>query len=91
MNDLISRDVLLKHSRRVVEFDEGGFSIEYNAIPTEEIKKAHAVDAKPVVHGEWIHDINNLYKCSVCMSRETMSPKKKKNFCPECGARMDGE
>lgn len=40
MGDLINRNALLKHSRRVVEFDEGGFSIEYNAIPTEEINNA---------------------------------------------------
>lgn len=52
------------------------------------IKEQPTVEAVPVVHGEWIHDINNLYGCSVCMNRETMSPNKKKNFCPNCGADM---
>ena len=42
-------------------------------------------------HGKWIHDVNNLYGCSECMQRETMSPKKLKNYCPNCGAKMDGE
>lgn len=49
------------------------------------------VDAKPIVRGKWIHDINNMYGCSICMNRETMSPKKMKNFCPNCGAAMKGE
>lgn len=50
---------------------------------------APAVDAAPVVHAEWIHDINNLYGCSACLGRETMSHKKMKRFCPNCGAKMD--
>ena len=49
------------------------------------------VYAKPVRHGMWIHDVNNLYSCSECMKRETMSPKKLKDYCPNCGARMVGE
>jgi hypothetical protein len=49
------------------------------------------VDAVEAVHGRWIHDINNLYGCSECMERETMSPKKLKKYCPNCGARMDGD
>lgn len=44
--------------------------------------------AEPVRHGRWIHDINNLYGCSECLARETMSHKNLKNFCPECGAKM---
>lgn len=42
-------------------------------------------------HGHWIHDTNNLYGCSECMERETMSPKKLKPYCPHCGAIMDEE
>lgn len=39
-------------------------------------------------HGEWIHDYNNLYGCSNCMERETMSHKRMKPYCPNCGANM---
>lgn len=46
---LIDADVLLKQSRRVVEYDEAGFSMEYNAVPTEEIKNAPTVEAVSVV------------------------------------------
>ncbi len=55
------------------------------------IMNATIIDAVEVVHGWWIHDINNLYGCSECGERETMSPKKLKNYCPNCGAKMDGE
>ena len=51
----------------------------------------HYIEVEPVVHGLWIHDINNLYGCSECMKRETMSPKKLKPYCPNCGAKMDLE
>lgn len=46
---------------------------------------------RPRAQGEWVHDINNLYGCSECLSRETMSPKKLKNYCPNCGAKMNKE
>lgn len=55
------------------------------------LKDLPAVNAVLVVHARWIHDINNLYGCSECMARETMSHKKLKKFCPNCGARMDAE
>lgn len=56
----------------------------------EMIDDADTVDAEIVRHGEWIHDINNLYGCSECFNRETMSLKRLKPYCPNCGAKMDG-
>ena len=53
------------------------------------VKTMLDIDAVPVVHGRWVHDINNLYGCSVCLGRETMSHKKLKKYCPNCGAKMD--
>lgn len=47
-------------------------------------------DVAVVKHGKWIHDYNNVYGCSECLERETMSPKKPKNYCPNCGAKMGG-
>lgn len=38
--------------------------------------------------GRWVHDINNLYCCSECLGRETMSHKRLKLYCPNCGADM---
>ena len=53
----------------------------------EDVPVADVVEVK---HGKWIHDYNNVYGCSECLGRETMSPKKLKNYCPNCGAKMDG-
>ena len=54
------------------------------------VETARAVDAVVVNHGKWIHDINNLYGCSECLTREVMPHEKKKKYCPNCGSRMDG-
>lgn len=50
MSDLISRSQLLKHCHRVTEYDEAGFSMEYNAVSVEDIKNAPtAYDVDKVV------------------------------------------
>ena len=57
-----------------------------------EIRKLPAVDVAPVVHGEWIGNKGGFWEmatCSMCDERYPcvgMAP----NFCPNCGARMDG-
>ena len=56
--------------------------------PSQAIERIGKLD--PVRHGRWIHDTNNLYGCSECMERETMSPKRLKNYCPNCGVKMGG-
>jgi rubrerythrin len=56
-----------------------------------------AADVAPVVHGRWETVIDydefwgelDYYKCSVCGNlelRDSQTP-----YCPNCGARMDGE
>ena len=60
---------------------------------------APTVDAKPVVHGEW-STIEDDYcgltalKCSECNQEywfEDEPPMKIYSYCPNCGARMDGD
>ena len=49
----------------------------------------------PVVYGRWIehknyhhgHYIDSVYECSVCERIEPLIS----DYCPNCGARMDGE
>lgn len=57
-----------------------------------------AADVAPVVHGKWIYYKNaHYFKCSEC--KETVPYKKavlidgkrKYNYCPKCGAKMDGD
>ncbi len=57
-----------------------------------EIRKLPAADVAEVVHGEWIGNKGGFWEmatCSMCDEEYPcvgMAP----NFCPNCGARMDG-
>lgn len=66
------------------------------------IEEAPPADVVPVVHGRWIvteeyNDVIEMdvvkYACSACgeyrLSATTLSQAT--NYCPNCGARMDGE
>lgn len=56
-----------------------------------------AADVAPVVHGEWVEhidplpwcedDVDVFWKCSVCEAPNFAIPP----YCPNCGAKMDGE
>ena len=58
-----------------------------------DIKSQPTID--PVKHGRWIREWDMrgnisdvVYSCSVC---EAMQQLHKTNYCPNCGALMDGE
>lgn len=54
-----------------------------------ELEQLPPADAAPVVHGRWIMHADELgltSECSVCHI-ETMCNG---NYCPNCGAKMDG-
>lgn len=46
------------------------------------VQAAPTLDYAPVRHGEWIEGL----KCSNCGQVDMTKP----NFCPNCGAKMDG-
>ena len=53
------------------------------------------VDAVPVVHGRWIYHIDDLFpaestqECDQCHEEQSLTCDD--DFCPHCGARMDGK
>ena len=61
-----------------------------------EINWAPDVNAAEIIHGEWVGRRGSGgyddYYCSVCGVYEegTSNPKYLGNYCPNCGARMDG-
>lgn len=70
------------------------WAVGYNAGLDRALHSLHyapAADVAPVVHGRWesisfeVFGLN--WKCSNCDSKEFL----KYNYCPNCGARMDGE
>ena len=65
-----------------------GMEVEVNRFPTE--------DVQPVVHGKWLWEYADNgwanHICSVCgyTKNTDIHVVMDYNFCPNCGARMDG-
>lgn len=103
-SDLISRSALLenyglknamKYGNETVEQQHNSYSTLMLYEIAEMIEDAPAVDAEPVRHGRWKdnrdeHGIlcNKWRLCSAC---GYLNYSKKPPYCPNCGARMDGE
>ena len=74
-------------------------SNEYCGKESCPIWKAPAADVVPVVHGRWIESKEHIYLTdSVCKewinfycSECDVPNNSPTDFCPSCGARMDGE
>ncbi len=59
------------------------------------LDKVEAVEAEPVRHGRWIHDETGANYCSECNEYPYDDGEFHlvwhTNYCPHCGAKMDGE
>jgi hypothetical protein len=98
--DLISRSELQQEiAKGVGECRIRAFEPSVNCI-LQIIHRLPSADVQPVKHGKWIdiyeyckaHDLRPsglevYYWCSKCDKAE----KKTSDFCPNCGARMDGD
>lgn len=91
MAEYIQRETLLEHA----EYDNNYRLI----IPAEAIKAAPAADVVPVVHGRWddsgrytFPSGNAAVRCTNCGCALTESEYHLNNwnYCPVCGAKMDG-
>ena len=94
--EYIEREALIRYAEKQKVIIMDGTSIAdamriQGNVFRECVETAPAADVVEVVHGKWMHDRNNLYGCNNCLHRETMSHKEKKKYCPNCGAKMDGE
>ena len=60
----------------------------------ETIRAMKAADVVPVKHGKWIESANfdtGFWVCSKCgFVSEAIAAPKLYNYCPNCGAKMDG-
>ena len=56
------------------------------------ILKIPAADVAPVVHGRWIASHDNFCACSICKYPVYFVEAgwNQTNYCPNCGAKMDG-
>lgn len=58
------------------------------------LDRAPAADVAPVVHGRWIADGDGYhwtYNCSICAWKDEYPFNERHNYCPNCGAKMDGD
>ena len=74
----------------------GTFTTERSIYLTarEKVQNIPAADVAEVVHGRWIDNGSNGYKwafiCSKCGYIDGYPFDDRYNFCPDCGAKMDG-
>lgn len=56
-----------------------------------EYEKQHPIDVEPVRHGRWMNPRLNKYghPCHQCNQCLFVASQKDRNFCPDCGAKMD--
>ena len=103
MDEYISRKAAIAYIREQSEecqkaFEELGgesgiYADAYNDL-AEDFYSIPAADVAPVVHGRWIHDGRRIKSgidwchCSECGKSDNFCART--NYCPNCGAKMDG-
>ena len=75
-----------EEAKKAVDYAVELLSSEYDAI-CDKIDRIPNADVAPVVHGKWIH-LSGCDVCSVC-NYKTGKHEVGRNFCPECGAKLD--
>ena len=107
MADLISRAAALDalDNERKVLIEQERFGAEHVVVhhAWRLIEDLPAVDAAPVVHGRWVKmtgmmppEYHGHYECSECQwhmkgLRNSWTREEELAYCPNCGAKMDGE
>lgn len=93
MAEYISRDKVLSYV--YATHSTGGFKSEEDYLWLQEAVVDSAVaDVQPVKRGHWIEVTPRHSKCSICDTTCLIAVypiSKNANYCPNCGARMDGE
>ena len=94
MTEYINREAALHEIERREVLMVGDQRISVDAMKSF-IKNRPTADVAPVVHGRWVHEhISEGYAWVMCSECEAVIHKilinKRLNYCPNCGAKMDG-
>ena len=83
-------DVIRQHEYRLAtkqsSIDYGMFTLGIQ----QAVDEQPTVDVVEVVHGRWLYvdtDTEHFFLCNRCKKKEYWES----NYCPNCGARMDGD
>lgn len=96
MDDYIKREAAIEiceteYQNRLRMLDYCGDTVAWNI--GSEIKALPAADVAPVVHGQWV----THYRSGTTVAEGYVSTccdmwnNRKSDYCPNCGARMDGD
>lgn len=97
MSRLIDADAL---KARTKAREKNGFTEFITEVLCGLIDKAESVDAVEVKHGEWLrygedgnpNSIDTcIWQCDKCLETYYGRTERIPNYCPHCGAKMDGE
>ena len=89
---LIDADALIEKLQEAVAHKGMGAAIA--GILIRYIEKLPTIEAEPVRHGRWEVKHPNGWACSECGEWGLMIDNRgicKSNYCPNCGAKMDGD
>ena len=93
MKEYIEREAVLERLAKVDMDTYYGFTaaVQFGVNHAIQcIKEAPAADVAPVRHGRWKNGGNGLYDtCTACGKEIYLAIPM--NYCPECGALMDGK
>lgn len=97
-DDLISRQAALRQ-KFTAYYTNGAEIKQIEAVPVRDIERLPSIDGVQVRHGEWVwvqYDANpeiGNFHCSKCrfIPADFNMAKRHLNYCPNCGARMDGD
>lgn len=94
MQRLIDADALITAVlRNAIDYAVVFGDSEMHRLLVQVIAHQPTIDAEPVRHGKWIGYAGTIgNECSVCGKWiDVLQGTAEMNYCPNCGARMDGE
>lgn len=86
-NEYITRDMMLLNAEQAIHIIPAADVVTWEAL--QKTWKIANHDVAPVRHGRWItkpYMMGNTQYCSVCGENYG----RQHNYCPNCGAKMDG-